>query len=206
MALKRNERYPGRFDNPTSDHPQGAFKNRSAPNAEDGTYLEKDWANDWDGFFARLLTVASITANGNVDSASTSQYFDAMIQSVKNNLGTAAQRNVGTGTNQIPDISAFTGTKARNGQMILPSGLIFKWGEVATAGAQINVTFPTAYAGNVIFGSVTHLVENLNNYFFAQVTDRTTTGLTIAIYSALNGQAPTSNASSVTLGWFALGY
>lgn len=78
MALKRNERYPGRYSNPTTDHPQGAFKNRTAPSAQDGSYLEQDWTNDWDGFFGRLLTVAGITPNGNVDTALASQYYDAL--------------------------------------------------------------------------------------------------------------------------------
>lgn len=78
MALKRNETYPGRFSNPTDDHPQGAFKNRSAPGAQDGSYLEQQWANDWDGFFGRLLTLAGVTPNGNVDTASSSQYYDAL--------------------------------------------------------------------------------------------------------------------------------
>lgn len=78
MALKRNETYPGRFSNPTDDHPQGAFKNRSAPGAQDGSYLEQNWANDWDGFFGRLLTLAEMTPNGNVDTALSSQYFDAL--------------------------------------------------------------------------------------------------------------------------------
>lgn len=78
MALKRNERYPGRFDNPSTEHPQGAFKNRSAPNAKDGTYLERDWANDWDGFFAALLKNAGMTANGSIDTALSSQYFSAL--------------------------------------------------------------------------------------------------------------------------------
>lgn len=80
MALKRNERYPGRFSNPTVDHPQGAFKNRSAPGAQDGSYLEQDWANDWDGFFSSLLSEAGITANGNVDAVGSSQYYTALTQ------------------------------------------------------------------------------------------------------------------------------
>lgn len=78
MALKRNETYPGRFSNPTDDHPQGAFKNRSAPGAQDGSYLEQQWVNDWDGFFGRLLTIAGVTPNGSVDTASSSQYYDAL--------------------------------------------------------------------------------------------------------------------------------
>ncbi len=90
MALKRNERYPGRFSNPTTAQPQGAFKNRSAPNAQDGSYLEQDWANDWSGFFGRLLTVAGVTANGNVDTALSSQYYDALLKVITNSVGAPA--------------------------------------------------------------------------------------------------------------------
>ena len=46
MSLKLNERYPARFNNPTAGYPQGSFKNRTTPTAKDGSYLEKDWAND----------------------------------------------------------------------------------------------------------------------------------------------------------------
>lgn len=78
MALKRNERYPGRFENPTTAQPQGAFKNRTSPTSQDGSYLEADWVNDWSGFFGRLLTLAGVTPNGKVDTASSSQYYDAL--------------------------------------------------------------------------------------------------------------------------------
>lgn len=78
MALKLNERYPGRFNNPTTSYPQGSFKNRTAPNAQDGSYLEQDWANDLLGFLGRLITVSGVTLNGNVDTALTSQYYDAL--------------------------------------------------------------------------------------------------------------------------------
>lgn len=77
MAIKRNERYPGRFENPSVEHPQGAFKNRSAPGAQDGSYFEADWSNDWDGFFSSLLSAAGINANGQVDGVGASQYFSA---------------------------------------------------------------------------------------------------------------------------------
>lgn len=131
MALKRNERYPGRYSNPTSDHPQGAFKNRTAPSAQDGSYLEQDWSNDWDGFFGRLLTLGSITPNGNVDTALDSQYYTALIAAVKNELGTAAQRNVGTSGAQIPDMSSFAASDSANrGWYILPNNHIHQHGIV----------------------------------------------------------------------------
>jgi hypothetical protein len=79
MALQRDTRYPGRWTTGNSAHPQGAFKNRSAPGALDGSYIEQDWANDWDGFFASLLNAASVTPNGNVDAVGSSQYFTALM-------------------------------------------------------------------------------------------------------------------------------
>ena len=72
MALDRSNRYPGRFENPTTAQPQGAFKNRTSPTAEDGSYFEADWANDMSGFFARVLNVAGVTPNGTVDNGSSS--------------------------------------------------------------------------------------------------------------------------------------
>ena len=78
MALLRYNRYPGYWLSPTTSYPQGAFKNKSSDNADDGSYAEADWLNDWDGFFGRLLTQAGISANGTVDSAQSSQYYDAL--------------------------------------------------------------------------------------------------------------------------------
>lgn len=79
MSLKLNERYPGRFDNPSADYPQGSFKNRTSPAAKDGSYLEKDWANDKEGFFQSLIAVAGITPSGIADKVGASQYYDALL-------------------------------------------------------------------------------------------------------------------------------
>lgn len=78
MAMIRYQRYPNAFSPKTTLQPQGGFKNRSAPEALDGTYLEKDWANDWSGFFSSLLVRANIEPNGLVDNATASQYYDAL--------------------------------------------------------------------------------------------------------------------------------
>ena len=78
MALDRSNRYPGRFENPTTGQPQGAFKNRTSPTAEDGSYFEADWANDMSGFFGAILSNAGVSPNGTVDTASSSQVYDAL--------------------------------------------------------------------------------------------------------------------------------
>lgn len=79
MALDRASHFPGRWDAVTAAHPQGAFKNRSAPAAGDGSYIHKDWANDWDGFFSSLLDGAALAPNGLIDEVGASQYYDALI-------------------------------------------------------------------------------------------------------------------------------
>lgn len=80
MALKLNEKYPGRFNNPTADYPQGSFKNRTTPTSEDGSYFEQDWANDHLAFLSSLLAGSGFTANGDVDKVGASQYYSALIQ------------------------------------------------------------------------------------------------------------------------------
>ena len=77
MAINRSTRYPGRFDDPVAGQPEGAFKNKSGDLAVDGSYLEKDWANDWSAFFSSLL--GGDAANGTVDAVGSSQLFQGLI-------------------------------------------------------------------------------------------------------------------------------
>lgn len=62
-------------------------------------------------------------------------------------FGSAASRNIGTGTNQIPDMNSFTALLASNGWEKLPSGRIRQWGRVASygSGAGVSVTFPIPF-------------------------------------------------------------
>lgn len=165
MALKLNERYPGRFNNPTTSYPQGSFKNRTAPNAQDGSYLEQDWANDILGFLGRLITVSGVTLDGNVDTALSSQYYDALrtltlqrsnpfgdiasdgstaLTTARTNLGlgNAAQRNVGTTSGTVA-----AGNDSRFGQML---GVGQSWVSVSRS---LDVTY-TNSTGKPIFIAV----------------------------------------------------
>lgn len=83
MALKLNEAYPGRFNNPSPEYPQGSFKNRTTPTAEDGSYFEQQWANDHLAFLSSLLDGAGVEANGAVDEVNASQYYDALLQIIQ---------------------------------------------------------------------------------------------------------------------------
>lgn len=78
MAIILPNKYPGRANPVSTEYPSGSFKNRTAPDAKDGTYLDQDWANDMSGFLQWLLANAGITANGQVDNALASQYAEAL--------------------------------------------------------------------------------------------------------------------------------
>lgn len=106
MALKLNERYPGRFDNPSASYPQGAFKNRTSPTSKDGSYLERDWANDKEGFFQSLLSSAGVVANGSVDAVGASQYYDALVLAIRK----SASGVVGQARNLAITVAAVSAT------------------------------------------------------------------------------------------------
>lgn len=83
MSVILPNKYPGRFDPVSPDYPQGKFKNRSSPSAQDGSYLERDWLNDWNAFFGAVLSGANITPNGIVDTAQSSQLYAALQSVIK---------------------------------------------------------------------------------------------------------------------------
>ena len=76
--INRETKYPGRFTPGTPQQPEGAFKNRTTNISKDGSYLEKDWLNDWAAFFSSITSEAGAVANDVVDEVGASQIFDAM--------------------------------------------------------------------------------------------------------------------------------
>ncbi|EFC1656236.1 hypothetical protein FA798_19800 [Escherichia coli] len=77
-------------------------------------------------------------------------------------LGEASKRNVGTGENQIPDMTAFistlgsAGIPGRTGYLRLPGGYIKQWGAAqASDSGDVTIIFPIAFSvkpDNVSFG------------------------------------------------------
>lgn len=217
MALKRNERYPGRFSNPTTEQPQGAFKNRTAPSAQDGSYLEQDWANDWSGFFGRLLTVADITANGDVDTALSSQYYDALdslyggvIPVTRGGTGgtTVATALSNLGLSDIVLAGTGSGTLASPGYALIPllvggvrRTLVVQWGNtLVNTQAETVVTLPLAFptAPAVVVVSKGNVIESGGSYAVG-ASPTGTTKITI------RNTGTTAGTSQGTF-WIALGY
>lgn len=125
MSLKLNERYPGRFSNPSADYPAGSFKNRTSPVAKDGSYLEKDWANDKEGFFQSIVAAMGAAPNGLVDKVGASQFFDCLLQLFQNQIAQAFP-TAGTATaltlTPVPAISAYTANQRFSVKFHVASG------------------------------------------------------------------------------------
>lgn len=70
-------------------------------------------------------------------------------------LGEAAKRDVGTGANQIPDMSSFASVRGVTGSQRLPGGRIRQWQQV-TVSSGGTCTFPTAFPTALENFSVIH--------------------------------------------------
>ena len=79
MAIRLIDRYPGRANPASDEYPQGSVKNKTSLDLNDGTPLEKDWANDKEAFFQGLLQSAGVTPSGAVDTVQNSDYLDSLI-------------------------------------------------------------------------------------------------------------------------------
>ncbi|MDK7602282.1 hypothetical protein QP556_14690 [Citrobacter freundii] len=72
----------------------------------------------------------------------------AMCNCFSKNLGLkeSAKRDVGTGVNQIPDMSSFLASLSTNGYQRFPGGLIIQWGNGAPdSGGSVTINYPVAH-------------------------------------------------------------
>ncbi|EJW4408426.1 hypothetical protein ACNZ7H_000140 [Escherichia coli] len=106
-------------------------------------------------------------------------------------LGTASKRNVGTGANQIPDMSAFA---SGSGYQKLPGGYILQWGS-ATAGNSastgVSNTFPIQFPTGVVIittGQIDPPYTSAQQPVAVGISSPTTTGF-IAKSAAANTDA-----------------
>lgn len=116
-------------------------------------------------------------------------------------LKTAAQRDVGTGTNQLPDMSAFTSVKANPGYQKLPSGLIIQWGSAVTgADGSIFAIYPTTFPNQVLASFCT----NLGEFPTGQVAASTPSLVSIRLSCIANSSG--TGAPGVSVSYFVVGY
>lgn len=117
-------------------------------------------------------------------------------------LGSASKKDVGIGTNQIPDMTSFAKLFANNGYQKLPGGLIIQWGAVSVAStggvsANTNVSFPIAFPSAP--KSVTAIIQTSDpSQRFVGFDGANTTATTLRLTYVTN----TTNA----IYWTAMGY
>lgn len=113
--------------------------------------------------FATTMTNALA---GKMDKAANGSDIADVAEFLKNlGLGTAAKRNVGTGTNQIPDMSSFYSIKT-NSYLVQknPSGLIEQWfksAEADDAGVAV-ANYPVAFPNKVVAVFCGELTSSIN--------------------------------------------
>ncbi|HHX4117000.1 TPA: gp53-like domain-containing protein [Enterobacter asburiae] len=125
-------------------------------------------------------------------------------------LKTAAQRDVGTGANQIPDMSSFGLSTSVNGWCKLPNGLIIQWGKAGPLtpsmpdnSVNFNITFPNACLFITEHDQGTAPIMSM-----IQLGYITTTGFSAYNLGQLNRNIPSGlqPVSSIYVQWFAIGY
>lgn len=91
--------------------------------------------------FTGIPAAPTAVAGTNTTQIATTAFIQAAITALS--LGTASQRNVGTGTNQIPDMNSFT---SGLGWMKFPSGKIIQWGyHTSSSSGSVVVNFPIPF-------------------------------------------------------------
>lgn len=138
------------------------------------------------------VTIKTPSGSGVSMSAGTTHYVIGDGVNITEDLGSAAFRSVGNGSNQIPDMSYYTSAFGSSGYQVLPSGLILQWGTSTATNSGAAVTFrmpfPTALYGFVV------AMANGNVYGTLSSGQGTRTG--VNIYCSISVAAVT---------WFAIG-
>lgn len=149
-------------------------------------------------------------ANANVDVLDNGD-VDALVTkfttALTSNLGlkTASKRDVGTGTNQIPDMASFTGSKSANGWQKLPGGLILQWGNAAPTSGSTNISFPIAFPQSPYYVSAGYRQANFPTAMQSIVVNDTTLSPTGCTVRNLQYDGTSMAASASAFFWFAIG-
>ncbi len=158
-----------------------------------------------EGTLARAWSVNDIAAN--MMTAGTLSYIFDNYATIAS-LGTAAARNVGVGSGQIPDMSFFGGISSSSGYQYFPNGTLLQWGTIglnsAPAGTTIGV-FPIAFPSTGYQIVVTHdnPLDGTLAYGAASIISPTQFRVNAC---AINTSTFTLNPSyAMTLRWFAIG-
>jgi hypothetical protein len=148
--------------------------------------------------------VGQFIANANIDALDNGD-LDALVTKFTNaltsnlNLKTAAKRDVGTGANQIPDMSSFTSTTGDQGKFVLPGGLIIQYVKMAipanvSTNTDRNFTWGTAMSNTMACWCS---IEGLATLRSANIVFTNNSG---AVINYINNSSITTSAWGFCLG------
>jgi len=78
MATKIFNKYSPRANAPDTDYPYGSIKNETVAGANDGTPLDQEWANDYEGYTQALLAQGNVVPSGDPDTVLVSDRMIAL--------------------------------------------------------------------------------------------------------------------------------
>lgn len=114
-------------------------------------------------------------------------------------LKSAAQRDVGTGTNQIPDMNSFT---SGPGWMKFPSGRIIQYGnQISSASGLVAVSFPIPFPTQCFGVTGAGTDVNFANIAGCQIIDKAVFHLSAWVVNA----GPTFYRTATNISWIAVG-
>ncbi|MDT7086217.1 gp53-like domain-containing protein [Citrobacter europaeus] len=127
-------------------------------------------------------------------------------------LKEAAKRDVGTGANQIPDMSSFAMSMGQTGRQLLPSGMLIQWGVIAlgndgNAFGTLPVAFPNSIHGGFAGEAApTGWASNSCVVAAFDLAQSSRTGVTVRARSIVGTGGPTTSTSTLSVRYFCWGY
>lgn len=129
-------------------------------------------------------------------------------------IGSAANKNAGNGSGQLPDMSFFDSNFGFNGYQKLPSGLIIQWGSApATIGTLSTKAYPIQFPNAALHVVLTHNVANDANGIGISGADVSSSNTSQFTYkpqgiqiSGNSVSAASAGSGAITFHFLAIGY
>lgn len=115
MALILKDTYPSQTDDTDPDYPHGKARNATAVGDGTGFPLERRWVNDLYGFLQALLDEGSVTPSGSPDTATVSQYLEALDELYYRKTATDGQISAAVSTRVTASSAFYTVETAASG-------------------------------------------------------------------------------------------
>ncbi|WHS97774.1 MAG: hypothetical protein LZT29_00651 [Pantoea stewartii] len=154
------------------------------------------------------ITAFTAFARDIVGKKSTAELFSYL------GIGTAANKNAGNGSGQLPDMSFFDSNFGVNGYQKLPSGLIIQWGSApATIGTLSTKAYPIQFPNAALHVVLTHNVANDANGIGISGADVSSSNTSQFTYkpqgiqiSGNSVSAASAGSGAITFHFLAIGY